>query len=295
MLGFDERLLAFGFWAMAYFIFFKTIIKTPVSVLNQIISLLLPVILFIGFANTARGTFGHSIELMNAAFYIILCLVILKIPFNNFPKVGNIEQKPTDAFLIGSAIALCLLSRYALVLWVPLFLCIIFFKNKNQALKTGGWIVFWLVIVYVLPFYLKDTTIFQKGIQYHNVAALDIWLRSTHMSGGLKEGLGVASLFSDFVSGDMSKRLSILQNVHFITSFLSIIICFAIWIICHKRLVAVSLFSLGSLKLYLAFFYGFIQAPYLYLFLVPCSVSVVLYLGLVKSIKNTLVTEGVSF
>ncbi len=94
-----------------------------------------------------------SFEILIMAYYLLLATGLI---FKN------------NAWLILGLI-LCLLSRYTLIFWTPL-LAVIFYLNvpikKNIVYFLA--VISAIIFVYIIPFLLKDPTIFETGIRYHN-------------------------------------------------------------------------------------------------------------------------------
>jgi hypothetical protein len=76
----------------------------------------------------------------------------------------------------------------------------------------------------------------------------------------------------------MAVRLALLQRWQLIVSVLAVGLSGLYWWKNRNKLQNLPLFLLGSLKFYFAFFYGFIQMPYVYLMLTPCFFSVAMLL-----------------
>lgn len=94
-----------------------------------------------------------SYEILIMAYYLVLATGLI---FKN-------------NFLLILGLILCLLSRYTLIFWTPL-LAIIFFIHfpikKNMVYLLA--VISAFIFIYVFPFLIKDPTIFEKGIHYHN-------------------------------------------------------------------------------------------------------------------------------
>lgn len=100
-----------------------------------------------------------SLETIIAAYYLILIVGLLS----------------RNHFLIILGLILCLLSRYTLVFWLPMF-AFIYFKTYDfkRNLVLWGSMVVSVLLLYVFPFLLKDPTILAKGIAYHNECAVNL-------------------------------------------------------------------------------------------------------------------------
>jgi hypothetical protein len=99
------------------------------------------------------------------------------------------------------------------------------------------------------------------------------WQKDGDLPFQLSQAYGFAIYFYQWGKGEIIHRLKLTQIVH-------LIICIALplatllwfWLRKNKRL-PLNWFLLLSLKLYLVFFFAFIQVPYAYLFFTPLLVS----------------------
>ncbi len=122
--------------------------------------ILLPTIIVYVFIIKAGSDIAITFETVIAAYYFLLAIALMQ---KNFVMV-----------IIG--IILCLLSRYTLVFWLPLFFLLLLF-NKGF-LKTAlslGVIVVAVFLVFVYPFLLKNPSLLVDSLAYHNNAAIADW------------------------------------------------------------------------------------------------------------------------
>lgn len=98
-----------------------------------------------------------SFEVLIMAYYFLLATGLI---FKN-----------NSLLLLG--LILCLLSRYTLIFWTPL-LAVIFLVNfpLKRSLFYALVVITALVYIYIIPFILKDPSIFAKGIRYHNYCCI---------------------------------------------------------------------------------------------------------------------------
>lgn len=271
VLGFDYRWMAFSVLMISFLFYFSKILSWNISWKG---------ILFLGITSfyflyayqkgeIEEGIFRNSVETLIAGYYLILALSI-------FSK-SNI--------LKGAALTFCLLSRYSVVLWVPLFFFVLFFASKENKYKiktsdllTIGFIMFaGFLIFYAIPFLSEDTSIFIKGYDYHTDAALQSWKTSDWQPAedppfALFKGFGMAGFFYEYVPGDLETKLKACQRFHFIASIFTVILLGGIFYKIKNK-IDYRIFLLGSLKIYLVIFYNFIQIPFNYLFLTLVMVS----------------------
>jgi len=254
---------------ISFAIFFSSIIAFAVFALRKKITTeryaILLLVAFATFISLAKGEptiLGATIETMIAGFYLLLSLSI-------FSK-SNVWR--------ALGILVCLLSRYSLVLWLPLYILILFFvESKRNAIIISSICAIGVLVIYVLPFLSVDGDIFFNAYSYHSKAALGEWSGQSWQQPGEKpvqlfRGVGFASVFYDTIDGDLTTRLGILQKAHLIITLLVVAVLGFIFYKFKNKL-NYQTYLLASLKIYLVVFYNFIQIPYTYLFVTVIVVS----------------------
>jgi len=272
---FDERWIAFTIWAIATISMIRRAQKWGISTEAKWLITALPFFHFIMIEEGTDATFGNTVEIMIAGFYMLFALQLDKI---REYLAGSPRKKGA---LLAFFIVLCLLSRYAFLLWLPLCFAVVWVENRKLAISTAVWVFGFVMLLFVIPFLIKDPMIYFNGLKYYSVAALAGWEQQGNVS-PLYDGLGLAGIFRDEWGGDMAARLAGLQSWQMITSLAAVGLCAFLWWRKRAQMQRLSLFLLGSLKFYFAFFYGFIQMPYTYLMLTPCFLSVVILLSFYK-------------
>lgn len=208
-----------------------------------------------------QGILTMTVELMVAGYYMLL--------------VAGLSGK--NPWIRGAVIALCLLSRYSLLLWLPLWAFVEFFGNNRKDFFRSCLTVGLLVLgIYVIPFLSKDWTSFAQGYHYYTKAAKSAW----HDSDGqnipfvLDLGLGFArEFFVHLKNLAVDQRLFILQKTHIVVC-LGACLIMGIWYWRNRTEIPARIFLLGSFKIYLAFFLAFIQVPFPYLMITAAAVSI---------------------
>lgn len=201
---------------------------------------------------------GYSVESMIAGFYLLFIA----------------SWKSRNKLMLGGALLLCLLSRYSLVVWLPVYFLYLWKTyDFTFGLRTGLIALAGIFLVYLLPFWFQDTSIYQRGMDHHAKAALNEWRGQPWQQDRSKpytlyKGLGMASHYFEQTEVPLEDRLSKLQNTHLVLLLLSMLLFSTIIFWGHHYLSNPQLMLLGSFKCYLAIFYHFIQIPYSYLFLV---------------------------
>lgn len=263
MMHLDYRLLALIVLLFALVLGMGLMQRHQLNAGQRLIIGITPLIVLAVVSRSAPLIFVRSLETMIAAYYVLLCLALL-------------SRKPG---FIALMIVCCLMSRYAVVLWVPLILFMYLIgKGWRPAGLLTALILAGVLAVYVIPFFIHDPSIFLKSYQYHSQAALAEWKGQAWQAAGEKpyqlfRGFGLAGLFYDYYPGLLAQKLKALQLCHLACSLGTVIMLG--WIYFKKRSqVCFSIFALASLKIYLSVFYHFIQIPYDYLFLTLIMTSV---------------------
>lgn len=263
VLHFDYRWFAFGILSLGIlWLFVKMVSWNP----HYIVLFLLGAAPFL-FLNALQhyddeGIFKYSVETLISGYYLMLAMSLLS----------------TSNLLRGAALFLCLLSRYSVVLWVPLFLLVLFFKEKKKNIVSilgiiaGGFLLF-----YFIPFFSQDTSIFMRGYNYHSEGAIQAWKVMPWQEAGempftLYKGLGFAWVYYENYAGELADKVDAYRFLHLILS-ISCIAILSLLFFKIKNKIDYRIFLLGSLKIYLVIFYNFIQIPFGYLFLVSIFIS----------------------
>jgi len=263
VLHFDYRWTAFVVLCIALAFYGVYVLRRTASPVRIGCLWFLPFFTLLALTKYDPQAFGISIETLIAAYYLILSLTIFS----------------QSNFLRGLGLLLCLLSRYSLILWVPLYLGIIFLSEKRKnAFVIAAVAVLGIILIYGVPFLVKKPSIFLRSHAGYTTAAtvewqVKEWQASTDKPYHLFRGIGFASFFYDYLNGALAKRLRILQIFHLAASVMVIGIL-GLLFLKFKEDIDYKIFALAGLKIYLAFFYDFIQIPYSYLFIVPVFVSI---------------------
>lgn len=273
-LGFDARWLAFGAYVASALVFFGMIQRTFLQPFERIVLAALPVAFLTALIVYEKPIFAHTVELLICSYYLLLGMSMLR---------GNIWMQ-------GIALSLCLLSKFVIVFWAPVFVLSVFFaQNKQKGLLLGGIGISAILILYVIPFLSQDWHIFEKGLAYHNTVCEKVWTNEKwHAPSGRPEllewGLGIGKYFFDYWPGEVAKRLQGMQLMAIIASVTSsLLFAGAYWK--YRQQINLRLYLLLSLKAYLAFFYSMYALPYPYYYLVYISISM-LILYAVFSMRN---------
>ncbi|MBK6905217.1 MAG: hypothetical protein IPH04_21075 [Saprospirales bacterium] len=210
-----------------------------------------------------RHIFGHSVELTAVGFYLFLALTLFH----------------RRTWLMALGIVPCLLSRYAFTFWLPAYFAMIWIaKGFGPAFRTGLYTLLGVVLLYIIPFWMKDPGILTRGLDYYEKTAIGQWQTQPWQEPGqkpfhLNRGLSFSLVFFDYWPGALEDKIAAARKVQFWVCLIAaagMLIGFYFW---KKRGLKPEHFGLVSLKAYLVLFYGFLHVPFSYLFLVPLFMS----------------------
>jgi hypothetical protein len=150
--------------------------------------------LLLSFNRQGLADIFVTFETPIAAYYLILAIGLIR---NNL-------------WIVATGLILCVLSRYTLVFWFPLFgLILLHERPLKTSLAIWGGLALALLLFYIIPFLLKSPNILLDGVTYHNKAAIDEWsgygnppVSYSHLS-----GVYFAPHMKDFFSGSMEERV----------------------------------------------------------------------------------------
>ena len=260
----DYRWVAFAVWCIAALWVYARSQKINNRMLSVLMLLLLLGANCILLPDSNNRIIWATVEIMIAGYYMLL--------------ISGLNQE--NAIIQGIFISCCLLSRYSLILWLPLYAFILFFSGKRKLLLGSATTVLVMVLVfYVLPFMSKDWALFYKSYKYYDKAALHEWtyLNYDGFPSQLYEGTGYAYYFyTRFTNLDIMERIKLMQKVHLVTC-LAVIAVMAAWYWFNRKKINYKIFLLASFKIYLAFFLFLIQVPYVYLMITGSFVSIAIF------------------
>ncbi len=256
-LHFDYRYLANGVLFLSLIFLFYQIIKSHITAfIEKLILIILPFVGIYTFINFDNISIGVSVEQMIMGYYIFLATVL-------------VTQK--NIYFRSGAILVCLLSRFSFLFWVPLFLYSVFiFEGKKPFLKAILILIIGVLLLYIIPFALKDPSVFLKSQASYMNGTLGEWNRNP--SPHLNNGLGLSNYFLNFLQGSNTHKIHILQLTLIGISILAML-GLGFYLNKNKEKLDTKIFNVASLKIMLAIFYAFVQIPYSYLYLVPMGVS----------------------
>ncbi|WP_152560006.1 hypothetical protein [Hymenobacter sp. IS2118] len=213
--------------------------------------------------------FSLTVEPLVVGYYLLLVAGVLL---------------PSRPLFVG-ALLLCLLSRYSVVFWVPLYLGLLYVnESRRGAWTVAGLAAAGVVAFYIVPVLSHDWGLFMRVQKVYTTTTLGEWnhLNDNGLPMHLYNGIGLTNFFYEFAPGDMLARLGLAKVVHLAASLA--VVGGAALVYWRQRLPRTHhrLYAVIALKLYLTTFYAFLQVPYAYLAVVGFFTSfylVVLVVG----------------
>ncbi len=221
-------------------------------------------------AKKANFVAGVTIEPMIIGFYLLF--------------LTSLNQK--NFLFSGLAFTLCLLSRYYIAVWLPLWLFVILASGEGKyAIRTILVVAAGVGLLYVVPFLSHNwSTLFSIGNGY-DLAIISEWTKNMNKDGlpyHLFRGHGFAYLFySHYAAVDKTKGFYLLKKVLMVVPLLSTLVM-AAWYYPRRRNINMRIFLMASFKVYLTIFLNFMIVPYIYLF----ATSVFLSIGILAELNR---------
>jgi len=260
---FDYRWIALGIWLLASVIVLVRSYRSS-SIIVQVSGPLALALSYFYICYYNDTLIGHTIEIMVAGYYMLLICSL----------------NSSNAIFRGLIIGICLMSRYSLLLWLPLATAVVWWAEpRKQFWQTVITVTLFIVAIYIIPFLSKDWGMFYRGYKYYDTSALGEWKHINKATGKpfhLYAGQGIAFKFFELDAIPITQRLKLLQKTHVICS-LGTTLVLGIWYWFNRNNIHHRIFLMGSFKIYLAVFLFFIQVPYLYLMIVSLFVSIVIF------------------
>lgn len=178
-----------------------------------------------------------------------------------------------NPWLIGISAALCLLSRYAIIGWIPfagLYLIITHRYSYLLKILISGSLV--VLIILIFPFGISPLLYHLKFPSHYIAQASRVWNENPeyfYTSPGLAKIFGQAHI----------------QLLHTVLLSGTFIIPFLFLFFLKKRSIAPNIAMLSCFQLCITFFYSFIDVSYLYLYYTPVFVSLVIA-GWILKVNN---------
>jgi hypothetical protein len=196
-----------------------------------------------------HGFISFSEEGVVVLFYVLLVFALIS---------GNI-------IFISITASLCMLSRYALIGWLPAFFIYLIANRKIKPAMTFACTgIFFLFFLFIIPFGWQP---FLRLIHLPG-NYIDFSKRVWHDS---------PEVFTDYIGFAKFFVPDKVYLLHALLIALSFIVPTAFVVFCnvYKRKHTLNNIPLATLKISIVIFYNFLDVPYLYLFYTSAFVSVV--------------------
>ncbi|MDZ7880635.1 MAG: hypothetical protein U5L45_23370 [Saprospiraceae bacterium] len=254
----DPRMLTFSVFALIYGVFAAKIIQHNTAFLKAIVLLAMPIYLIFEVFTYESPVWSLSVEQLIMGYYLLLGISL------------TTESRPFQIF----SIVLCLMSRFALIFWLPLFIFMMWTKQGTRTTLTYcAWIFAGCAVLYA-PFLLKDPYIFTNAQAYYDLATERCWAEPKPSP--VYNGLAFTIYFFEKTGNKAQLIAELKQMLFIITPSVSLLFGWIWWRVKDK--IDAPLFAICTLKISLAVFYAFIQIPFSYLYITPIIMSsVVLY------------------
>jgi hypothetical protein len=169
-----------------------------------------------------------------------------------------------NPWLLGTTVALCMLSRYSLAGWIPFaVLFLLFTKQYGFLLKTTAASVVVALLILILPFGTQPLLFHLHFQQDYISQATKVWRENPEF---FYHSLGMAKFFG-------ANHITMLHSILVTGTFLApLILLFSM----RKKILTQHNILLAGFQLSITFFYNFIDVSYLYLFYTPVFVSLVI-------------------
>lgn len=264
-LGIDIRWTLLVVSIIGYTCFLWIVVRLPIS--RAVIAM--PVFFLLFFILTKYFTWEDkqyflslSQEAVPAFFYLLLFIALMR----------------NKDWAIAIMLALCTLSRYAIVLFVPVYVIWLLADKNYKSLWRFTLIYTGLILcLFVIPFFIKRPDYFMNITAGYEKFEKGFWY------GRIEGAKAAGNLGLAYFIGYNVEVLSMLKPVMLILTALFS----AVWLYVYYRFkesisANKELWLLAGFKLALVLFYNFISMPFQYLFIVPTIVSYPLLLALIN-------------
>jgi hypothetical protein len=258
LLHFDYRWIAFGGFVVAVLAGTVLLLRRGLPLLSTLTLSVVPLLLMQAVLQTASTTITSTVELLIVGFYLLLAYSMWRGPW----------------WAQAIALTLCLLSRFSLVFWVPMWFGLVWQnRGRVEALRVAGLTAALVLAIYIVPFLSHDWGAFARAQITYTEAAIGEWETvAPELPEHLYKGVGLAVLFLRFAPGTLAEQVQLVRLVH-AGVCIAVVLASAFYWFKYRPRIDYRIYSLLTLKLYLVTFYAFVQVPYVYLTLVGVSLA----------------------
>jgi hypothetical protein len=187
---------------------------------------------------------GLTEEALVAGYYLFLGFCLLR----------------KNYWLTGIALACCVLSRYSLAFWIPVYFGYVFLTQKRsdffKLLIAFGALVLGL---FIIPFFAADPAYFLKAQSKYESSFGWFWTEF-HLVQNTYYSVGLYKFFT-------IDQIPLMMKLYTTTSFLAPLVFLLVGYRLQKKYGSDERYlAIGSLQINLVFFYNFFPGAYFYLF-----------------------------
>ncbi len=262
--NFDYRWIPLIYFLLVIFFLYRQLLKNEGNTIAVLIKGIIPFFFLNHLIWKNEIIFGYSVELVAVSHYFVLCFSLLH----------------RKKWIIALGLLLCLLSRYTITLWMPVYLLLYWFQfGFKPAFRIGVYVIIGILVVFVIPFLSQNWEAYFKGLENYSHAIDTLW-QPAHWQAPdaipyyLKQGMTLGIYFYDFIEGDFSQKLAACKMAHFIVSCLTALGILMYYLRNKMTNEQFRKYLLYTLKLYLVVFYAFFYAPFTYMYMVPIFLSI---------------------
>ncbi|MBK6929615.1 MAG: hypothetical protein IPH12_01670 [Saprospirales bacterium] len=258
-LGIDSRWAGYGLLVLAAGVYGYWIGRQNAPLAGRAAALFLPALGLWGFILWGRLELPVSFETVVAAYYLVL--------------VAGLLGRHTGWITVG--LIACLLSRYTLIFWLPL-LGYVLWTEQPRRVSARLWrnVALGILLLYVLPFLLRDPGIFATGIKYHNDGAVAQWIGQGDppVSWSMEKGVYFGINMKRWLPGDGAQQVLLARAVQ--AAVMLLLLGFGFWA-CRRWKDQLDGYSLCLVMLYamVGCFYFFSPMTFQYYYLVLFMLS----------------------
>lgn len=216
----------------------------------RIAVLMLPSIVLWAFIIKAPADIMVSFEVVVAAYYLLLAS-------------GLAGRK---LWVVTLGIILCLLSRYTLFFWIPLFAILLFIEYRwKKSLLVWTTVGAAVLLLFIIPFYLRDPDLIDRGLSHYKSATVGEWIGygDPPTSWTHENGISIAPHFKALLKGEMKHRVAnarMIQGIILLILFGAFLLGYIRW----KRKFDIYTYSLIALYCFMFCYYFFAPLTYRY-------------------------------
>ena len=186
-----------------------------------------------------------------------------------------------NPILTGIVFTCCLLSRYYIATWLPLWLFVMFASRKwKPALFTIVVTIAAVSAIYILPFVSRNVEILSSIGNGYNLGVVSEWTKNMnwfHRPFHLFEGNGFAYLvYEHYKHGDLMAGFLVMKILLLTVPALAVLVM-GIWYWFNRKKIDYRIFLMASFKIYLTVFLNLLMVPYTYLFSISVFLSIAIF------------------